>query len=41
LDECARIMVGQARAYEPATLEQVVFGVFGDEARSAFEAALG
>jgi O-acetyl-ADP-ribose deacetylase (regulator of RNase III) len=41
LDECARIMVGQVRAYEPATLEQVVFGVFGDEARSAFEAALG
>jgi O-acetyl-ADP-ribose deacetylase len=41
LDECARIMVGQARAYEPASLERVVFGVFGDDARSAFEAALG
>jgi O-acetyl-ADP-ribose deacetylase (regulator of RNase III) len=41
LDECARIMVGEARAYEPHTLAQVVFAVFGDEAREAFERALG
>ena len=41
LDECAQIMVGVARAYEPASLERVVFAVFGDEARQAFEAALG
>jgi len=40
LDECARIMVADARSYEPATLERVVFAVFGDEARSAYEAAL-
>jgi O-acetyl-ADP-ribose deacetylase (regulator of RNase III) len=41
LGECARIMVGEARAYEPPGLERVVFAVFGDEARQAFEAALG
>jgi O-acetyl-ADP-ribose deacetylase (regulator of RNase III) len=39
LDECARIMVAEARAYEPAVLERVVFAVFGDEARREFEAA--
>ena len=41
LDECARIMVDEARAYEPQALEHVVFAVFGDEARQAFEDALG
>jgi O-acetyl-ADP-ribose deacetylase len=40
LSECARIMVGVARAHEPTTLERVVFAVFGDEARREFEAAL-
>jgi O-acetyl-ADP-ribose deacetylase len=40
LDECARIMVEEARAHEARTLERVVFAVFGDEARAAFEAAL-
>jgi O-acetyl-ADP-ribose deacetylase len=40
LDKCAQIMVGEARAYDPADLERVVFAVFGDEAREAFEAAL-
>lgn len=40
LGECARIMVGETRAYEPQTLERVVFAVFGDEARQAFEDAL-
>ncbi len=39
LEECARIMVGVARAFEPGSLERVVFCVFGDEAYSAFEAA--
>ena len=37
LAECARIMVDEARAYEPQALERVVFAVFGDEARQAFE----
>jgi O-acetyl-ADP-ribose deacetylase (regulator of RNase III) len=41
LEECARIMVAEARAHEPASLERVVFAVFGDEARQAFEDALG
>jgi O-acetyl-ADP-ribose deacetylase (regulator of RNase III) len=40
LAECARLMVGEARAYEPQRLERVVFAVFGDEARRAFEDAL-
>jgi O-acetyl-ADP-ribose deacetylase (regulator of RNase III) len=40
LDECARLMVAAARAHEPRTLERVVFAVFGDEARAAFERAL-
>jgi O-acetyl-ADP-ribose deacetylase (regulator of RNase III) len=41
LDECARIMVAVARRYEPATLRRVVFAVFGAEAASAFDAAVG
>ena len=41
LDDCARIMVGVARAYEPETLERVVFAVFGSDASRAFELALG
>jgi O-acetyl-ADP-ribose deacetylase (regulator of RNase III) len=40
LGECARIMVAVTRAYEPRTLERVVFAVFGDEAARAFEAEL-
>jgi O-acetyl-ADP-ribose deacetylase len=40
LDDCARIMVAAARAHKPSSLERVVFAVFGDEARRAFEAAL-
>jgi O-acetyl-ADP-ribose deacetylase len=40
LEECARVMVAEARAYEPQTLERVVFAVFGDEAESAFADAL-
>ena len=40
LDDCARIMVEEARAHEPRTLERVVFAVFGDDARRAFAAAL-
>ena len=40
LAECARIMVDEARAYEPQALERVVFAVFGHDARRAFEDAL-
>jgi O-acetyl-ADP-ribose deacetylase len=40
LQECATIMVREARSYEPKSLREVVFAVFGDEARRAFEAAL-
>ena len=41
LDECARIIVAAVRAHEPSSLERVVFAVFGDQARGAFEHALG
>lgn len=39
LDDCARIMVGTVRAFEPRSLERVVFAVFGDAAYGAFAAA--
>jgi O-acetyl-ADP-ribose deacetylase (regulator of RNase III) len=41
LPECAEIMVDVARSYEPVSLERVVFAVFGDDARRAFEDAVG
>jgi O-acetyl-ADP-ribose deacetylase (regulator of RNase III) len=40
LDECARIMVEVVRAHEARSLRRVVFAVFGDVPRRAFEAAL-
>jgi O-acetyl-ADP-ribose deacetylase len=40
LGECARIMVGAALGYEPATLRRVVFAVYGGQAAAAFEMAL-
>ena len=40
LDECARLMVGVAGAYEPRTLRRVVFAVFGAEGAAAFRSAL-
>jgi O-acetyl-ADP-ribose deacetylase (regulator of RNase III) len=40
LDECARLMIGVARAYEPRALARVVFCVFGAEAEQAFKSAL-
>ncbi len=39
LDDCARLMVEAARAFEPRSLRRVVFAVFGADARSAFERA--
>ena len=41
LAECARIMVGVARGYEPRSLEHVTFAVFGSDAARAFESVLG
>jgi O-acetyl-ADP-ribose deacetylase len=40
LDQCARLMVGEARAFEGTSLRSVIFAVFGGEARAAFESAL-
>jgi O-acetyl-ADP-ribose deacetylase len=41
LDDCARLMVGVARAAEPKTLRRLVFAVFGEDAAAAFREALG
>jgi O-acetyl-ADP-ribose deacetylase (regulator of RNase III) len=41
LSECAAIMVAETRAFEPTSLERVVFAVYGDDAEEAFRAALG
>ena len=40
LEECARLMVEEVRRFEPRALRRVVFAVYGDEARQAFERAL-
>lgn len=40
LDRCAQAMTDVVTAYEPRSLRRVVFAVFGDEARQAFETAL-
>jgi O-acetyl-ADP-ribose deacetylase (regulator of RNase III) len=40
VDEAARIMVDVVTSFEPESLEEVVFAVFGDAARDAFERAL-
>jgi len=40
LEECARIMVEEARRFEPQTLEHVIFAVFGRDAYDTFSSAL-
>jgi O-acetyl-ADP-ribose deacetylase len=40
VDECAQLMVAEARQFEPASLAVVIFAVFGAEAAHAFRAAL-
>jgi O-acetyl-ADP-ribose deacetylase (regulator of RNase III) len=40
LAECARIMVAEARSFEPQTLERVIFAVFGGEAYDVFVTAV-
>jgi len=40
LDECARIMVAEAGAFEGCALSRVVFAVYGADAESAFRSAL-
>ena len=40
VEECARIMVAETRSFEPKSLERVVFAVFGEEAETAFRAAV-
>jgi O-acetyl-ADP-ribose deacetylase len=39
LRECARVMVDVVRAFEPRSLERIVFAVFGAEAYEVFSAA--
>jgi len=40
LAECARLMVGEARNFEPRSLELVIFAVFGRDAYDAFSSEL-
>ena len=40
LDECARIMVEEARIFPAQSLERVIFAVYGSEAYEAFSSAL-
>ena len=40
VEDAARVMVAAARSFEPATLERVLFAVYGDAAKRAFDAAL-
>jgi O-acetyl-ADP-ribose deacetylase len=40
LDDCAGIMVEEARAFEGASLRLVIFAVYGAAARDAFERAV-
>jgi O-acetyl-ADP-ribose deacetylase (regulator of RNase III) len=38
--DCASIMVDEVRIYEPASLERVIFAVYGSEAYDAFSSVL-
>jgi O-acetyl-ADP-ribose deacetylase (regulator of RNase III) len=40
LEECARIMVTEVRAFEGQTLRRVVFAVYGEDAQAAFSGTL-
>jgi len=40
LDECARVMVAEARGYYPRVLQRVIFAVYGSEAKAVFTKAL-
>jgi O-acetyl-ADP-ribose deacetylase (regulator of RNase III) len=40
LAECARVMVDEARSFEPRALERVIFAVFGSDAYEAFSSEL-
>ena len=40
LTECARLMVREARSFEPRTLTHVIFAVFGRDAYDAFSSAI-
>jgi O-acetyl-ADP-ribose deacetylase len=41
IERCAELMVTEARAFEPDSLERVVFAVFGQPAEQAFRHAVG
>jgi O-acetyl-ADP-ribose deacetylase len=41
LEECARVMVEEVRAFAPRSLERTVFAVLGGAAYSAFVSSLG
>jgi O-acetyl-ADP-ribose deacetylase len=41
VEDCARVMTDVVTAYEPSSLQRVVFAVYGEDVRRAFETALG
>ncbi|HET6657972.1 MAG TPA: macro domain-containing protein [Gaiellaceae bacterium] len=41
VERCAELMVTEARAFEPESLERVVFAVFGHDSEQAFRSAVG
>jgi O-acetyl-ADP-ribose deacetylase (regulator of RNase III) len=40
VEDCARILIAETRAFEPSALERVVFAVFGEDAEQVFRDAL-
>jgi O-acetyl-ADP-ribose deacetylase len=40
LSDCARIMIEEARSFEPGSLERIIFAVLGSDAYDAFSSAL-
>jgi O-acetyl-ADP-ribose deacetylase len=40
VEDCARVMIAETRAFEPSALENVVFAVFGEDAEQVFRDAL-
>jgi O-acetyl-ADP-ribose deacetylase (regulator of RNase III) len=40
IEECARVMVAEARNFDPKSVERVVFSVFGAQAERAFRSAV-
>jgi O-acetyl-ADP-ribose deacetylase len=40
IEECAQVMVAEARSFDPKSVERVVFAIFGAQAERAFRVAV-